>query len=51
MPTIVLHNLYLIGLVMIVAAAVGRQHKRTVRLSGVGLAVVGVVGQLLVSPF
>jgi hypothetical protein len=50
-PTIVLHDLYLIGLVMVVAAPVGRQHRRAVRLAGVGLAVIGVAGQLLVSPF
>lgn len=50
-PTIIFHDLYLVGLLTVVAASVGRQHERALRLAGSGLAVVGVVGQLLVNPF
>ena len=51
MPTVALHDLYLIGLILIVGAAAGRAHKHSLRMLGIGLAVAGVAGQLAVSPF
>ncbi len=51
MPTVALHDLYLIGLILIVGAAAGRAHRHTLRMVGIGLAVAGVAGQLAVSPF
>ena len=51
LPTVALHDLYLIGLILIVGAAVGRAHRHTLRMLGIGLAVAGVAGQLAVSPF
>jgi hypothetical protein len=50
-PTIALHSLYLVGLIMVVAADVARSSRRAVRIAGVLLAVSGVVAQLAVSPF
>ena len=49
-PTVVFHDLYLLGLTMIAAAPIARAHRRTVRWSGVALATTGVLVQLLVSP-
>ena len=50
-PTVLYHNLFLVGLLMIVGAAVGRSHRRTVRRGGIALALIGVVAQLAVSPY
>ena len=50
-PTVAFHNLYLLGLILLVAAAVGREHRRAVRISGLAMVVVGITAQLIVSPF
>ena len=50
-PTVLYHNLFLLGLLMVVGASVGRSHRRTVRRGGIALAVAGVIAQLAVSPF
>jgi hypothetical protein len=51
LPTVALHNLYLVGLILVVGAAVGRGHARAVRRAGLAIVVLGIVGQLAVSPF
>jgi hypothetical protein len=51
LPTVAFHNLYLIGLTMLVGAAVARRHRRTVRVGGAVLAFAAVVAQLVVSPY
>jgi hypothetical protein len=51
MPTVALHNLYLVGLILVVGAAGARGRRRAVRSTGLGLVVAGVVGQLVASPF
>jgi hypothetical protein len=50
-PTVLYHNVFLLGMIMVVGAAVGRSHSAVVRLAGIVVAVVGVVAQLAVSPF
>ena len=50
-PTVLFHNVFLVGLIMVVGAAVGRSHKRVVRRAGLVIALFGVVAQLAVSPF
>lgn len=50
-PTILLHDVFLVGLLLVaVAGAIGRR-ALAVRLGGAALAVVAVVAQLAVSPF
>jgi hypothetical protein len=50
-PTVLFHNMFLVGLIMVVGAAVGRRHQRVVRRTGIAIALFGVVAQLAVSPF
>ena len=50
LPTVAFHHLYLVGLIMIIAAGVARDHRRAVRTAGLAITIVGVVAQLLVSP-
>ncbi len=50
-PTIAFHTLYLVGLIMVVAASAARAHRRTVRMAGIVILIIGVVAQLAVSPF
>jgi hypothetical protein len=50
-PTIAFHIVYLVGLIMVVAASAARAHRRAVRTSGLLILVAGVVAQLAVSPF
>ena len=50
LPTVAFHHLYLVGLIMIVAAGVARGRRRTVRIAGIAVTIVGVVAQLAVSP-
>ena len=50
-PTVLYHNLFVVGLLMVVGSAVGRSRSRTVKRGGIALAILGVVAQLAVSPF
>jgi hypothetical protein len=51
LPTVAFHNLYLLGLVIVVGAAAGREYRRVLRRAGVVLVLVGIIAQLAVSPF
>lgn len=50
-PTVLFHNVFLVGLIMVVGAAVGRRQQSVVRRTGIAIALFGVVAQLAVSPF
>lgn len=50
LPTVAFHNLYLVGLIMVVAAGAARAYRRQVRFAGIAVVIVGVVAQLAVSP-
>jgi hypothetical protein len=51
LPTVAFHHVYLVGLIMVVAASVWRERRRTARRAGIVLAIAGVAAQLAVSPF
>jgi hypothetical protein len=50
LPTVAFHHLYLVGLILIIAAGVARGRGRAVRLAGIAITIVGVAAQLAVSP-
>ena len=50
-PTIAFHTLYLVGLLMVVAASVARARARLVRRTGIVVVAAAVFAQLAVSPF
>ena len=50
LPTVAFHNIYLVGLIMVVAAGAARAYRRQVRFAGIAVVIVGVVAQLAVSP-
>ena len=50
-PTIAFHTLYLIGLIMVVAASVARARRSAARRAGIVIVAVAVIAQLVVSPY
>lgn len=49
-PTVLLHNVYLGGLLVVAAAGVSERRRTVIRCAGVALAAVGVAAQYAVSP-
>lgn len=50
-PTVVFHDLYLLGVTLLVAAPIARDHRRAARVAGGAVAIGAVIAQWLVSPF
>ena len=49
-PTVLLHNVYLGGLLIVAAAGVTERRRTVLRIAGVALAAAGVAAQYAVSP-